>query len=495
MYAFQRAIVVTLAFAWTIQSAGADDQLYQQRLPSTVWIVAGESSGSGALIDTQDRLVVTNYHVVSAVEDVRVCFPVVRDGVVRAERDFYVRHMNELAIPGKVVRTDPRRDLALIQLATLPPEAVAVPLAETSPAPGEVIHSIGNPGTSEALWVYNSGTVRQAYEVKTRMADGIPLQARVIETQAPVNRGDSGAPAFNDKGELVGIVQAYHSDAQLMSRCIDVSELRAMLRGESRTWDVRVAQALESMELKYSTNAFGVFRLFFVDEGEETPTVIFIDSATNQVGSLEIREVRALLFTSDQPLAGVWASILLERNFQYSLGMWSLSESDGVQQLFFGVRLDANAPPDQLRDAMGHILQVAKGESELLGRLRAAQSTNPDALLGTWIGQTKDEHGSPVRIQLVFAAGGSFSMDNETFLARGSYRVVDGEVQVRIGAQRHSLGPLRFDRPDHVTLDLGAGDMAFTRVTVGEAVPSDGETTRGGTTAEVLALRPQGQGG
>jgi len=140
-------------------------------------------------------------------------------------------------IPAKVVARDPKRDLAVLQLeGPAPTEARAVKLAKDSPSPGQHVHSIGNPGASGALWVYTEGSVRQVYHNKIHSMDrdsgkAFDIDARIVETQSPVNAGDSGGPVVNDRGELVAVVHGHLSDAQArsVSIFIDVSEVRDLL--------------------------------------------------------------------------------------------------------------------------------------------------------------------------------------------------------------------------------------------------------------------------
>ena len=65
------------------------------------------------------------------------------------------------------------------------------------------MHSIGNPGTSGALWVYTPGKVRQVYSKKWKAKlderNIHTFQAKVIETDSPTNPGDSGGPLVNDR--------------------------------------------------------------------------------------------------------------------------------------------------------------------------------------------------------------------------------------------------------------------------------------------------------
>src|SRR5207249_11462107 len=101
-----------------------------------------------------------------------------------------------------------------------------------SPGPGQRVHSIGNPGSSDGLWLYTSGTVRQVYHKKwqSRGSQRIySFEAEVVETQSPTNPGDSGGPLVNDQGDLVAVTQGTASGAQLLSLFIDLSEVRTFL--------------------------------------------------------------------------------------------------------------------------------------------------------------------------------------------------------------------------------------------------------------------------
>jgi S1-C subfamily serine protease len=224
------------------------EKLYQRLLKSTVWIIVPKSKdasthrvavaiGSGSLIDRTHRLVLTNYHVVGKdSEQVIVTFPAYENGksAAVAERSYYlnlIRHGR--GIRGKVIAREPKCDLALIQLETVPEEARQLPMAHESPSPGQDVHSVGNPGQSGALWVYTPGKVRQVYHQRWHAGTGsdkFDVDAKIVETQSPINRGDSGGPLVNNKGELVGVTQGQLLDAQQLSLFIDVSEVLSFLK-------------------------------------------------------------------------------------------------------------------------------------------------------------------------------------------------------------------------------------------------------------------------
>jgi hypothetical protein len=97
----------------------------------------GRSSGSGSLIHTGRRLVLTNYHVVAENDRVQVFFPDYhKDGDARLGPRHYVEERaKDLRVWGKVVPATPRLDLAAVELETVPATAVALPLAR-DPGPG-----------------------------------------------------------------------------------------------------------------------------------------------------------------------------------------------------------------------------------------------------------------------------------------------------------------------------------------------------------------------
>jgi S1-C subfamily serine protease len=241
--------LLTLGTGLHAQQVESGEKIYQRGLKSTVWVVvpleqvsrAGGgttihvATGTGSLVSLKKRLVLTNYHVVGNKDAAVVYFPIyVKNGEVVSERKIYTS--GKTGIPGKVVARDSKKDLALIQLEVVPKGAQEVVLAAKSPSPGQRLHSIGNPGASGALWSYTQGTVRQVYTKKWRIRgdDAFDIDAKIVETQSPINQGDSGGPVLNDRGELVAVTQGHVNDdqARLVSIFIDVSEVRALLHSK-----------------------------------------------------------------------------------------------------------------------------------------------------------------------------------------------------------------------------------------------------------------------
>jgi S1-C subfamily serine protease len=228
----------------TEPSAPADDyrpggaSIYARLLKSTAMIIRPEgdgraSRGSGSLVHRGQRLVLTNYHVVGDASDVYVTFPLYENGKLITESRQYMRQFQEKFIKAKVVRVLKGQDLALVQLEKLPAGTPVVRLAPKSAQPGDAVHSIGNPGASDAAWLYTKGEVRQVSH-KTWQAragnDVLPFDAEVLETTSPTNPGDSGGPLVNERCQLVGVTQGADTRARNVSIFLDISEVRKILK-------------------------------------------------------------------------------------------------------------------------------------------------------------------------------------------------------------------------------------------------------------------------
>lgn len=235
-------------------------EIYNKTLRSTVWIIHASElgdgrmamqSGSGSVIDVPRKLILTNVHVVGNDNEVRVFFPQFdREKKVIANRKYYLEQFRSNGgLRGKVIARDPKRDLALIELIDrLPNGTTAIPLAKESVGPGDSVHSIGNPGASDALWAYTNGSVKQVYKKTWQVRDGAEIrnyEAQVVETTSPVNPGDSGGPMLNNACELVAVTQGGVKAAGTISYFIDISEVRALLNSKK----IRIASAPTSTVL------------------------------------------------------------------------------------------------------------------------------------------------------------------------------------------------------------------------------------------------------
>ena len=139
--------------------------------------------GSGFFISA-DGYAVTNNHVVDKAESVEVTTD---DGKT---------------FTAKVIGTDPRTDLALIKVdgGTFP----FVELADQAPRVGDWVIAVGNP--------FGLGGTVTAGIVSARGRDiGAGPYDDFIQIDAPVNKGNSGGPAFDVDGHVIGVNTAIFS--------------------------------------------------------------------------------------------------------------------------------------------------------------------------------------------------------------------------------------------------------------------------------------------
>jgi serine protease Do len=137
------------------------------------------SLGSGFVIDPSG-IVVTNNHVIGDANDISVIFS---DGT---------------RLKAEIVGKDSKVDLAVLKVKTDKPlKAVSFGDAEAI-RPGDWVMAIGNPfGLGGSV---TAGIV----SARGRNIDSGPYD-NYIQTDASINKGNSGGPLFNMKGEVIGI--------------------------------------------------------------------------------------------------------------------------------------------------------------------------------------------------------------------------------------------------------------------------------------------------
>ena len=140
--------------------------------------------GSGFFVSA-DGLVVTNEHVVRNADEIVV---VTNDGA---------------EFEAELIGSDERTDIAVLKIDQ-PNELAYVKFSDEIPEVGEWVITVGNP--------FGYGGTVNAGIVSARGRDiGRDPYNDFIQIDAPLNQGNSGGPAFNLKGEVVGVNAAIHS--------------------------------------------------------------------------------------------------------------------------------------------------------------------------------------------------------------------------------------------------------------------------------------------
>jgi Do/DeqQ family serine protease len=159
---------------------GDDDQPGRRRAVPRSYRQRGLGSG---VIMSGDGYILTNNHVVDGADKIHVDLT---DG---------------RTLEGKVIGTDKPSDLALVKVTgtNLP----TAPLGNSDGAQvGDVVLAIGNPlGVGQTVTM---GIV-SAKGRSTGSGDGSRNYQDFLQTDAPINHGNSGGALINTKGEVVGI--------------------------------------------------------------------------------------------------------------------------------------------------------------------------------------------------------------------------------------------------------------------------------------------------
>jgi len=135
--------------------------------------------GSGLIIDPSG-VILTNNHVVTGAYDVHVMLS------------------DDVSVPGRVLATAPKIDLALVKIEPRRP-LTAVHWADSDKVQiGDTVLAIGNP-----LGIGLSVSAGVVSALNRDLMD-TPYDD-FIQTDAAINHGNSGGPLFNSSGEVIGI--------------------------------------------------------------------------------------------------------------------------------------------------------------------------------------------------------------------------------------------------------------------------------------------------
>lgn len=196
-----------------------DAELYRTISPSVVYVANKEGFGSGSLVDASGDIL-TNWHVVNGYDYVAVIFKPAVEGNKPTRDDIKL---------ARVVKYDEISDLALVKVSEVPTGREPIRLGDSSEiAVGVDVHAIGHP-EGEA-WTYTTGVIsqyRQGYGWKEK-GNAIKHTADVIQTQTPVNPGNSGGPLLGDSGDLIG-VNTFKDVGEGLNFAVSVDDVRKFL--------------------------------------------------------------------------------------------------------------------------------------------------------------------------------------------------------------------------------------------------------------------------
>jgi len=162
-----------------------------QQVRDPFWGVPGQretgSVGSGVIV-RPDGVVVTNYHVINGMQEIKV--------VLNDRREF----------PARVILADERSDIAVLQLEGVSESLPTLNIDDREEQQvGDLVLAIGNPfGVGQTV---TNGIISALNRTETGISDS----GSFIQTDAAINPGNSGGALVDMDGDLIGINTAIFS--------------------------------------------------------------------------------------------------------------------------------------------------------------------------------------------------------------------------------------------------------------------------------------------
>jgi 2-alkenal reductase len=167
---------------------------------------ASAAQGSG-FVATRRGYILTNSHVITTAGE---------EGTAVGEEPeiaetVYVQYRDGERVPAEIVGWDPFDDVGVVKVDPRDHPVSPVPLGDSrGVVVGEPVAAIGSPfGQESSLSVGVVSATERSIDSLTS-AYSLP---DAIQTDAPINRGNSGGPLFNAGGEVIGINAQIRTDS------------------------------------------------------------------------------------------------------------------------------------------------------------------------------------------------------------------------------------------------------------------------------------------
>jgi 2-alkenal reductase len=223
--------------------------IYARRSPGVVTIYAdlgtdGVTQGSGFIV-SPGGAILTNSHVITNVAETGPTTS------VRGAKEVFVEFKDGERIPAKIVGWDLFNDIGVLQVDPAAHSLKPVPFGNSDTVVvGTPVAAIGSPfGKQSSLAV---GVVSATGRTIDSLTSGFAI-ADAIQIDAPINRGNSGGPLFDDQGRVIGInaqIQSTSGNAEGVGFAVPIMIARKALADILRTGKVEYAYVgIESQDV------------------------------------------------------------------------------------------------------------------------------------------------------------------------------------------------------------------------------------------------------
>jgi S1-C subfamily serine protease len=221
-------------------------EIYAKRASGvvTIYSVFGEDAdgsigaaaqGSGFAV-SDEGYVLTNSHVITTAGEAAV------DEKPEAADTVYVEFRDGERVPATIVGWDPYDDVGLLKVDPNAHPVSPVPLGDSSTViVGEPVAAIGSPfGQASSLSV---GVVSATERLIESLTSTYSL-VDAIQTDAPINRGNSGGPMFDAGGDVIGInaqIRSESGNAEGVGFAVPINAAKRSMEQLIQTGRVRYA--------------------------------------------------------------------------------------------------------------------------------------------------------------------------------------------------------------------------------------------------------------
>ncbi|MPZ84660.1 MAG: PDZ domain-containing protein [Actinophytocola sp.] len=269
-----------------------------------VKVEQGGGFGSGAVIDSSGYIL-TNEHVVTlggAAEEGQQITAVFNDGT---------------RVKAALVGTDPKTDLAVIKVDV--PNPTVLQLGSSSDLEvGDSVIAIGSPlGLTDTV---TQGIVSALHRpVAAGEEDGEPAIYDAIQTDAPINRGNSGGPLVDSTGALVGVNSAIattdaNSGSVGLGYAIPIDDARAIAEALIRDGKVNHADLGVNAASVSADTADGARVQNVKDGGAAGKAGIEQGDVITKVGDRDVANAAELIIAVRKHKAGETVAVVLARD-------------------------------------------------------------------------------------------------------------------------------------------------------------------------------------
>ncbi|MEX2216316.1 MAG: S1C family serine protease [Phycisphaeraceae bacterium] len=195
-------MLLALAAAPAMGQEEVSVTVYKKVSPSIALLKCRQGLGSGFAIN-EEGLVLTNAHVVSSPLPYQMRIDVMKsDGTI----------VPMIFKKVKILGVHPKFDLALVKVDA--PAAgvklIPVSLSRAGLIPGQTVYAIGNPGGNDD----EVGAFQKTFTEGKVSGNQVIESVSYVQHSAAINRGNSGGPLCNMKGEIVGVNTLGRPDLQ-----------------------------------------------------------------------------------------------------------------------------------------------------------------------------------------------------------------------------------------------------------------------------------------